>query len=335
MALGEVTATVENAGDVEDACVVVLNLYWQPPQSNQLSLISVAVSDIINVPPAGSQTVRIPVQVPPLWGNAPGRIKVVANAVAALGFDISPITIEVIAAPSGAPEISPSETSQVISETIAEGEAREAIFSMPSNKNTVQFVLSYDVGELDLHVYDAQGRHVGVNYQTGEMELQIPGATYTGSATNPEVITISNAAGQIFKVRVISVFGPGRLSHVIGRQQVGNEDVSTFSVTAITRSVSPAILSVIPSSLPIAAEPTQTTAMGEFQIVELGGDTGLRNITATVTDLTTQSGQVIPAGAVTVSIDSNSIGAGQSVGGKYPLTYRPTSLTAFTKGQSK
>jgi len=71
MALGEATATVKNVGDVEETCVVVLNLYWQPPQSNQLSLISVAVSDIINVPPAGSQTVRIPVRVPALWGNAP------------------------------------------------------------------------------------------------------------------------------------------------------------------------------------------------------------------------------------------------------------------------
>jgi len=33
----------------------------------------------------------------------------------------------------------------------------------------------------DLHVYDPLGRHVGMNYDTGEIEIQIPNATYTSN----------------------------------------------------------------------------------------------------------------------------------------------------------
>ncbi len=34
--------------------------------------------------------------------------------------------------------------------------------------------------DLDLHIYDNEGRHVGVNYSTGEIEILIPGASYSG-----------------------------------------------------------------------------------------------------------------------------------------------------------
>jgi len=33
----------------------------------------------------------------------------------------------------------------------------------------------------DLHVYDPLGRHVGMNYGTGDIEIQIPGATYSSN----------------------------------------------------------------------------------------------------------------------------------------------------------
>jgi hypothetical protein len=34
--------------------------------------------------------------------------------------------------------------------------------------------------DLDLHVYDGEGRHVGVNYDKNEIEIEIPGALYSG-----------------------------------------------------------------------------------------------------------------------------------------------------------
>lgn len=42
---------------------------------------------------------------------------------------------------------------------------------------------------VDLHVYDPEGLHVGVN-ETGEIEIEIPGALYSGPESDPEIIII-------------------------------------------------------------------------------------------------------------------------------------------------
>jgi len=47
----------------------------------------------------------------------------------------------------------------------------------------------------DLHLYDSEGRHVGINYDTGDVEIEIEGATYSGPGTEPQVITVPNPAG--------------------------------------------------------------------------------------------------------------------------------------------
>jgi M6 family metalloprotease-like protein len=51
------------------------------------------------------------------------------------------------------------------------------------------FLSTYDapeVPELDLHAYDSQGRHVGMNYDTGIYENQIPGAISSGDLKDTE-----------------------------------------------------------------------------------------------------------------------------------------------------
>ena len=48
-------------------------------------------------------------------------------------------------------------------------------------------------GDLDLHVYDDQGNHVGMNYETGEYENNIPGAVSFGDwEAAPELIYVPN-----------------------------------------------------------------------------------------------------------------------------------------------
>ncbi|NVM31739.1 MAG: hypothetical protein HWN65_23070 [Candidatus Helarchaeota archaeon] len=42
--------------------------------------------------------------------------------------------------------------------------------------------------DLDLHVYDGEGRYVGINYYTNEVELEIPGAVYSGDSNTTEWI---------------------------------------------------------------------------------------------------------------------------------------------------
>jgi len=55
----------------------------------------------------------------------------------------------------------------------------------------------------DLHVYDPEGRHVGINYDTGDVEIEIPGATYSGPETEPQVINISNPIAGTYTVKLV------------------------------------------------------------------------------------------------------------------------------------
>lgn len=54
----------------------------------------------------------------------------------------------------------------------------------------------------DLHVYDPEGRHVGMNYASGQIEIQIPGATFTHNGAQvieiPSWITAGKYVAQLF-----------------------------------------------------------------------------------------------------------------------------------------
>jgi hypothetical protein len=64
--------------------------------------------------------------------------------------------------------------------------------------------LSYMVFKLrsaaDLHIYDPEGRHVGLNTETGEVEIEIPDATYT---ENPIEIKVPNLDAGGYKAVLI------------------------------------------------------------------------------------------------------------------------------------
>jgi squalene-hopene/tetraprenyl-beta-curcumene cyclase len=55
----------------------------------------------------------------------------------------------------------------------------------------------------DLHIYDPLDRHVGIIYETGEVEIEIPGATYSGPGTEPQVITIQDPIAGTYRVELI------------------------------------------------------------------------------------------------------------------------------------
>jgi len=54
----------------------------------------------------------------------------------------------------------------------------------------------------DLHVYDPLGRHIGINYTTGEIDL-VPGASYTRSESGEQIITIINPLKGDYQVVLI------------------------------------------------------------------------------------------------------------------------------------
>lgn len=67
----------------------------------------------------------------------------------------------------------------LIQSQIGQGQALNTTLSGSSSKRTV-IEASYPRGDIDLHLYDANGNHVGVNYSTGQIDNQIPGALYSG-----------------------------------------------------------------------------------------------------------------------------------------------------------
>jgi len=70
----------------------------------------------------------------------------------------------------------------------------------PIVSRTIEFKVESPV---DLHVYDPLGRHVGLNYDTGKIEIEIPGATYTGPNTEPQIIRIKNPIAGEYKVVLV------------------------------------------------------------------------------------------------------------------------------------
>jgi len=56
---------------------------------------------------------------------------------------------------------------------------------------------------VDLHLYDSLGRHVGLNYDTGEIDNEIPGAYYSGPDAEPQKISITNPTDDDYSIVLV------------------------------------------------------------------------------------------------------------------------------------
>ncbi|RLG96163.1 hypothetical protein DRO29_05150, partial [Candidatus Bathyarchaeota archaeon] len=86
-------------------------------------------------------------------------------------------------------------------DTVATCWALLALESKVIPKNTY---LVFEVrSPADLHVYDPMGRHVGINYTTGGVDIEIPGANYSGPGTEPQIINITNPIAGTYRVKLV------------------------------------------------------------------------------------------------------------------------------------
>lgn len=98
-------------------------------------------------------------------------------------------------------------TSTVADGTISTGETVKNTTTISSEADLATFSLDYDKFDCDLHIYDQNGNHVGINYTTGEVENQISGASYSGDDNGQdkqEYTTISDPSGEQYEVQVVS-----------------------------------------------------------------------------------------------------------------------------------
>jgi hypothetical protein len=162
----------------------------------------------------------------------------------------------------------------------------------------MEFVLDYPGGDMDLHVYDSQGRHVGVDYETGLTDLQIPGATYSGTTSRPERIVVPVTGDGKFTVETVAVTTPGPESYSV----VANSVVSH-----------PATLNACVVEIDASGAPN-SLASAQFGISEIGGQNPITGLSVTISALTGPGGTTIPASALTCSSPST-IPAGGEVNG--------------------
>jgi len=101
----------------------------------------------------------------------------------------------------------------------------------------------------DLHVYDPLGRHVGMNYETGEIEIQIPNATYTSNgeqnitvphleAGNYRIVLVGTGTGE-YTLNVTGGVGDDIVAEdsftsAISEGEVHDADVNVAMITWLT-----------------------------------------------------------------------------------------------------
>jgi len=183
----------------------------------------------------------------------------------------------------------------------------------------------------DLHLYDALGRHTGKNYDTGQIDLQIPGSTY--SEAEPKTITVSQPEAGNYTVQLIGTGSGNYTLDIVGRQSgavvssvsypgtitSGAAQGSFLSVTAIEGALT--IFSTPPEPLPVMmVQPSSLTLQGApgsilhgtFAVQETGAARGIQGISIFASDLTDGSGHTIPGSSITFQPSTFDLAAGAS-----------------------
>ncbi len=177
-------------------------------------------------------------------------------------------------------------TREVVSGEIAQGEtveveddltvaAKGALKTTASLPGKVTYLLS-QTSDLDLHLYDLQGHHVGVNYQTGEVENQISNATYSGPVSDPEIITLLRPTDQTYKLKVVGVKVSG---------------TTRFKVLAVETPPYSAMLNILPIELNLSASPGEIIDSLAVSVTEFGGQHSVEDFYISTTDLISEDGR--------------------------------------------
>jgi len=174
-----------------------------------------------------------------------------------------------------------------------------------------RLLLSFAEGsDHDLHLYDASGNHVGVNYGTGEVENQIAGVSYSGSTTWPEWMIIDGPSSEAYQVRVVAQ------SSAAGK----GYDLSKLE-TPLLPAILDAPASVIWSTV-LTTKVSPTIESFGLQIAEGGGSQTISSLQISPTEFSGDGGTVIPASQISCEVP-NEVVAGTSVLAKCSVTIFP------------
>jgi len=164
----------------------------------------------------------------------------------------------------------------------------------PVVERSLNFVVESPV---DLHVYDPLGRHVGINYTTGLVDLEIPDASYSGLGTEPQIISIAHPMAGTYRVELV-----GRATGVYTLTIEGVVDTTTVHSESYSGTINPGELYVSEATVSSVAGPlTIWTTPPEFEGI-------IDNTPPSITVETPLEGQALQDGATLKALVSDPSG---------------------------
>lgn len=95
----------------------------------------------------------------------------------------------------------------VLSGSLSDGEQIEDVHEPQQGTKTATYEMEYDQQNVDLHLFDENGNHVGKNYETNDFENEIPGATHSGhdsGGIGKEWASVEDVQSSAYTVRCVS-----------------------------------------------------------------------------------------------------------------------------------
>ena len=184
---------------------------------------------------------------------------------------------------------------QSITDTVEQGQTWQTITQVDDGTAYSEATLVYPGSQLDLHIYDSLGNHVGVNYSTGEFENQITGAVYTGEGSTCQTIVLPNSGGNTYRVEIVGVEAHGEEPFDLVWSDVPDQ---------------PPVLRVTPGQVTRTVDvDAEQSVQITLRVSELTGVQDYVGLTATATALVSTLG-MIPSSCTTFDFANLNVPAG-------------------------
>jgi len=173
-----------------------------------------------------------------------------------------------------------------------------------------RLLLSFpDGSDMDLHVYDAQGKHAGVNYSSHRVDAQIPGIAYSGPNAHPQWLELHNPGSKRYVIKVV------------GRSIAAG---SHFDLSSLSTPALPGILTASSDADWSISIPTtrKTTTAFDVPVMESGGSADITGVHVKVSAFANSVGSRVRAFRISARVPS-AIKAGQRVLVRVRVTIMP------------
>ena len=170
-------------------------------------VVSYVRGDRIEIPPASSANVPVLFELPSsIWAFGHSHF-IVESKVITTGRELWPplFQIESQAPPTCVIKDAFTNLGNLFQDIIHGGQTIWGSFTSSENSIRSIFSLRFEGSDIDLHIYDADSNHVGKNYETGLIDLEIPGAEYLGDSTNHEMIIINTNPNSQYSIAAVAV----------------------------------------------------------------------------------------------------------------------------------